>query len=551
MAVETGSESDLSRNLATIWETIAVEQPEAPALIHGDVTRNWAEFEERSARLAGAFGAAGLAAESKVAHFMFNCSEYLETTFAAMKIRGVAVNVNYRYLEDELTYLLDNSDAEAIVFSPELAERVAAVMPACPKVKLWLQLGGDLIDGATDYEAAIAGAEPQPSQDRSANDLWFLYTGGTTGMPKGVMWPHDSLVGTTAGTLKPFGMTDPQTLDDVRGIVQYFNETGRRSLLPAAPLMHGTSGLSSLISLTIGGSIVTVPGSGLDAAALLTAAQKNQVTNMTIVGDVFCRPLIEELRAGIERGEPYDVPVQAIVSSGVMWSAETKAELVDLLPDVVLVDTVGSSEGVGFAGSVTAKGASTPTAKFVPGENCRVFADDGREVEAGSGEVGMLAVGGLIPVGYYKDEKKSAETFREVAGKRWSMPGDFATIEADGTITLLGRGSVSINSGGEKIFPEEVEEALKTHDSVLDANVVGVADPKWGQRVVAVVSPDAKGRASIDAEAVIAHVKSVISPYKAPKEVVVVDAVVRGPNGKADYRWAKGVAEEATEQASG
>ena len=555
MAVEAGSDADKARNLATIWETIADEVPDSPALIHGDLTRTWREFEDRAARLASALSAAGLGADSKVAHFLFNGPEYLETSFGAMKIRGVPVNVNYRYLEDELAYLLDNSDAEAIVFSDELADRVAAVMPRSPGVKLWLQVdsssAGDAapvptIDGAVSYEEAIGASKPQAPQERSANDLWFLYTGGTTGMPKGVMWPHDSLVGTTGATLRPLGLEEPQSIDQARANVRDLHGRGEvRRLLPAAPLMHGTSGLTSLISLSIGGAVVTVAGSGLDADALLTAVQQNRVNTMTIVGDVFAKPMIAAMRRAIDEGRPYDTSsLTLMVSSGVMWSAETKAEILELIPDVMLLDSLGSSEGVGFGGSVSAAKKKTATAKFTLGENTRVFTDDGQEVQAGSGDVGVLAVGGLIPLGYYKDETKSAETFREINGRRWSMPGDFATVEADGTITLLGRGSVSINSGGEKIFPEEVEEALKTHDSVHDANVVGLADEKWGQRVVAVASP-CDGHA-IDAEALIAHVKTVISPFKAPKEIVAVDAVMRGPNGKADYRWAKSVAEDAS-----
>jgi fatty-acyl-CoA synthase len=533
------------RNLGSVWETIAATVPDDLALAHGETRRTWGEFERRSAALAGAFAEAGVGPDAKVAHFLYNCPEYLETTFAAFKHRAAPVNVNYRYLEDELAYLLTNSDAEVVVFHHDLASRVAAVRERCPKLRLCLQVGGTPGEGVTAFEDAIANATPAPPVERSNEDLWFLYTGGTTGMPKGVMWPHESILGALTANLRAAGLEQPQTRDDVVAMVHKLRRddaVGR--LLPAAPLMHGTSGLTSLFTLTMSGAVVTVPNRSLDANELLAAVSRERVRTMTIVGDIFARPIADALEANGDAADPVDVSsLRAMVSSGVMWSAEVKSRLIDLKPDLVLMDSLGSSEGVGFGASTSSKGAGAPTAKFTLGPNCRVFNDSGQAVEPGSGEVGVLAVGGPIPLGYYKDPAKSAETFPVIDGQRWSMPGDYATVDADGTITLLGRGSVSINSGGEKIFPEEVEEAVKTHAQVIDCNVVGLPDDRWGQRVVAVVAL-APG-ASVTEAALVEHAKNAIAPYKCPKQIVFVDAIVRGPNAKADYRWATSVADGA------
>jgi len=525
-------------NLADAWEAIAAAVPDADALIHGGTVRSWAQFEERAARLAAVFTAAGVGPDAKIAHYMTNGPEYVETTFASFKVRAVPVNVNYRYTATELTYLFDNSDAEAVVVSGHLAPRLAEIAGDLPKLKLIVQLGDEpLIDGAVGYEAALAASDPAPPIERSGADLWFLYTGGTTGMPKGVMWPHASLWGTTAASFKGVGEPLPTSATDAGATAERTHAHSRAPrLLPAPPLMHGTSAIASWGTLSVGGAIVTLESQSFDPVELLDVVERRQVTNLTIVGDAFARPIVETLAADQAAGRTRDLSsLSLIVSSGVMWSAATKEALLAHV-DAVMADLLGSSEAVGFANSTSKRGRSARTATFRLGPAAAVFTEAGDRVEPGSGVSGVLAVGGPIPIGYYKDPDKSAGTFRVFEGRNWSVPGDHALVEADGTITLLGRGSVCINTAGEKVFPEEVEEALKTHPNVLDANVVGVADERWGQAVTAVVS--LLDGDSFDRADLVAHCRSTLAGYKVPKRIVVVPSIHRGPNGKADYRWA-------------
>ena len=535
-------------NLADVWETIADELVDAPALYHRELVRSWSEFEDRAARLAAVLTAHGIGHDAKVAHYLYNGPEYLETTFASFKVRAVPVNVNYRYTDAELLYLLDNADAEAVVVDHSFAEHVARLLPQLPKVTLVVEVGGDdevrsVPSGVAwlAFEDAIAAAEPAPRIARSGDDLWFLYTGGTTGMPKGVMWPHRSLFGAGAPTFKGFKLALPTSLDEVAAAVRTIHADHQPIvLLPAAPLMHGTSAIASWGVLCAGGAICTLASRSFDPAELLDAVQRVRVTNLTIVGDAFAKPIISELERAEAAGAPYDLSsLRLVISSGVMWSQQTKDALL-ARADVVCADLLGSSEGVGFANSVAKRDRPAPTARFRLGEHARVFTEEGVAVEPGSGVRGLLAVGGPIPIGYYKDPDKSAGTFRRFDGRVWSVPGDWATVEADGTITLLGRGSVCINTAGEKVFPEEVEETLKTHPAVRDANVVGVPDDKWGQAVVAVLAFEPG--ASVPVDELVAHCRETLAGYKVPKRIEIVDAVRRGPNGKADYRWAASVA---------
>ncbi len=544
---ETESAGAVVENLATVWELVADTVPDAPALVHAStepVVRTWAEFEERAARLSAHLASGGVGPDSKVAIHLYNGPEYLETTFAAFKARAVPVNVNYRYLEHELEYLFDNSDAEAVVFSAEFAPRLDAIRDRLPQLRTFVCVGADdehpVPDWARDYEDVIASTEPAPRVERSGDDLWFLYTGGTTGMPKGVMWPHRSLLGTTAATFSVVKVPVPTTATEVVAAATAFHDRGKAvRLLPAAPLMHGTSAITSLAVLSAAGCVVTLPSRSFDGDELCRAVQDHRVTQLTIVGDAFAKPMLAALRDAADRGEPYDLSsLKVVVSSGVMWSQETKDELLTWCR-AVLADTLGSSEGVGFASSVARAGEPAKTARFALGEHAQVFDESGEAVVPGSGERGLLAVGGPIPIGYYKDDAKSAGTFRSFAGRIWSVPGDFATVEADGTIVLLGRGSACINTAGEKVYPEEVEEMLKTHPGVLDANVVGLPDEKWGQSVTAVVSLT---DVDLDETTLLAYSKEQLAGYKCPKRIIVVDEVQRGPNGKPDYRWATEVA---------
>ena len=532
-------------NLADIWEAVADVVPDRTALVQGGRRTSWRDFDDRAARLAAALGALGIGPDSKVAFYLFNSSEDLEIEFATFKARAVHVNVNYRYLDDELAYLLDNADAEVLFFHGELADRVDAVRGRCPTLRAVVQVddGSPLLDGALRYEDLVAHHDPAPRVERSGDDLWFVYTGGTTGMPKGVMWRSEDLFGTLAEAVYPvLGQEIPTSPAEAAAAALRIVDAGRAPVhLPASPLMHGTGGMTSMQTLFCGGTIVTLEGRHFDPHELWQRVASERVTQMAIVGDAFAKPMVRALDDAASRSEPYDLSsLVLVVSSGVMWSAPVKQALMAHQP-VFCLDTLGSSEGVGFASNLAAPGQEVTTAEFTIGTHTKVLTEDGRPVEPGSGERGMLALGGHLPSGYYKDAEKSAGTFRVFDGVRYSVPGDWATVEVDGRITLLGRGSVCINSGGEKIYPEEVEEALKALDGVHDCVVVGVPDDRFGEAVAAVVAPDAGASLAV---ADVAAAGSHLAKYKRPRHVVLVGEIPRGPNGKADYRWAAAAALE-------
>ena len=532
---------------ASVWETIADAIPLRPALVHGETRRNWAEFDQRAARLAGAFAKAGLKADSKIGHYLYNSNEYLEAHFAAFKMRASPVNVNYRYLEEELTYLLDNSDAEAVLFHGRLAERIANVAKKLPRLKLLIQVDdgqSPIIDGAMEYEKFLASGDPMPRQARSEDDLYMLYTGGTTGMPKGVMYRQgDHCFGLMMG-YDFRGLPRPKSHEEMIGVIRRLEAANALPVsIPACPLMHGTGiWVGAFAPLMIGGCVVTLPNLNFDPDAIWRQVQQHRVTDLIIVGDAFAKPLSNALDAAAEAGKPYDISsLNLVISSGVMWTAEVKQQMLKH-KDMYLIDAMGSTEG-SMGRSLTTRATTSATAKFQMGEFTKVFNDRDEEVKPGSGESGMIAAGGMVPVGYFKDPEKSAKTFRTIKGVRYSFPGDFATVDADGAIILQGRGSVCINSGGEKIFPEEVEEAVKRHPSVYDCLVVGIKDDRFGEKVTAVAS--AKSGQSIDERDVIEEARKHIAGYKLPKHVIAVPEVPRAPNGKADYKTAKQLAAQA------
>ncbi|MBX3705779.1 MAG: AMP-binding protein [Pseudomonadales bacterium] len=529
-------------HFANVWEAVADTVPARPALICNGVVRSWREYDDRAARLAGVLAAHGLGRDSKVGLYLHNCNEYLEAQYGVFKIRGCPVNVNYRYKADELVYLLDNADAEAVVYQACYAMRIWEIRKRLPKLRLLIQVDDGtelLLDGAIDYERSIARSAPLPRMPRDPGDVYMLYTGGTTGMPKGVMYPGGQFSQfLTAMGAAARGLPPPERVADVPGLVRRVEAPPVS--LPACPLMHGTGmWLGSMLPLALGGTVVTTPRLGLDPDLLWGLVEQHRVSDLVIVGDAFARPLLEALDAAAARGTPYDLTsLRQITSSGVMWSAETKAGLLRH-HDVVLADVMGSSEG-GMGSSVSTREARPGTARFQLNEGVRVITDDGRFVTPGSGEIGRLATSAFVPLGYFKDPQKSAETFREVDGVRYSFPGDYATVEMDGTITLLGRGSVCINTAGEKVFPEEVEEAVKRHPDIADCLVVGVPDSRFGERVVAIAA--ARGEPAPDPDAVLAFTREHLAGYKVPKAVLLVERVQRAPNGKADYRWAKATA---------
>ncbi len=528
------STTDTGWNFADLWETVARQIPDALAQQQGDRTHTWADFNRRANGVAAALLADPTAVEqAKVAQYLYNSPEYLESVFAAFKAGHAVVNTNYRYAADELVYLWDNADATAVVFHGTFAEQCDAVRARVPEVRTWLWVddgSGPCPDWATPYEAAAgAGTDDDVRGDwgRSGDHLLLLYTGGTTGMPKGVMWRQDDLFNVLDANNKK-RLPPEQDLD---AVADRISKAGPRNM-PAAPLMHGTGLFNALSNLMIGGSITTMEGRHFSAEEFLDDVVRYGINSTSIVGDAFAKPILRALDAEPDR---WDISsLRVIVSSGVMWSKETKEGLLRHNPRLIMVDSLGSSEAIGMATNTTTADSSGETAKFVLSPTSRVVTDDGRDVVPGSGELGRVALRGRTPIGYYKDETKSAQTFVVIDGERYSIPGDYATVEADGTVTLLGRGSQCINTGGEKVYPEEVEECLKLHPAVADAAVVGVPDDKWGEAITALVEPH-EG-ASVDGDELIAHVKGRLAAYKAPKRVVVVSSIGRAANGKLDYK---------------
>ena len=528
-------------NIATAWEAVADTVGDQTAVTVGGVATSWSDYDHRAACLAETLRSHGLEAGSKVALYCFNGSQYPEAQFAAFKLRAVPANVNYRYLGDELAYVLENSDAEALFFDASLADRVDEVRGRFPELKALVQTGGDgAPPWAISYEEALS-SPPMQRINRTGEDLWFLYTGGTTGMPKAVMWTHDSLFANMARTFASLGEEMPATPAEAAAIAGRIAQAGNRiRQLCAAPLMHGTSGLSSLGTLSHGGMIATLSPGSFDPDELWSVVESERITMLTIVGDAFARPMLDSLDRAAAEERLWDLSsLRLVLSSGVMFSAPVKAGIL-AHHDCTVVDVLGSSEGTGMGSQVTSRELKDAgTARFTLGDRARVFNDKGLDVVPGSGERGRLALGEPIPLGYYKDQIKTDETFPMIGGRRWSVPGDWATVEADGSITLLGRGSACINTGGEKVYPEEVEEALKEHPGVVDCNVVGVADERWGQAVVAVVELSGRDTAGGNIEELERHAREVLAGYKVPKRILVVDRIQRGPNGKPDYKWAR------------
>ena len=530
-------------NIATAWEAISDEIGDLTAISSSENSKSWEEFEKRSASLAKTFSEKGLKRDSKVAFYCYNGSEYLEGQFAAFKIRAIPANVNYRYLDEELAYILNNADAEAVLFDSSLTERVNSVRSRCPKLKVFVRIGeGSSQDWITNYEDAVNN-DPLPRIDRSGEDLWFLYTGGTTGSPKAVMWSHAGLMGGMTETFRSLGEKVPESFEEAAKVAKRVTGEGKEiRQLCAAPLMHGTSSLTALGTHMHGGLVATLSSRTFDPKELWEMVEKRRITMLTIVGDAFARPMIDELEASLESGNARDISsLRLVMSSGVMFSAPLKERLLDLHSCTIL-DALGSSEGTGMGKQVTSRRKKdTGTARFFLGEHTRVISEDGEEIEPGSEKTGKLALGYPLPVGYYKDPEKTESTFPTINGRRWSIPGDWASVEKDGSITLLGRGSECINTGGEKVFPEEVEEALKINPLVVDCNVVGLPDERWGQAVTAVV--EVEPGETLEEVELLKDVKERLAGYKVPKSVVFVEKLKRGPNGKSDYRWARETAQ--------
>ena len=540
-------------NLADCLDCIATIRADEEALVQGRRVISWRQLERRARNLAAWMLEQGATHQGKVAIYTYNHPAYMETVYAAFKAALVPVNVNYRYREEELRYLLDNADAEIVVVHQDFVALLASVLGGLPRIKGVLVVtdgasgttasgtaaSGTAVDlpaSARDYEAVAETDRPQPAASRSGDDLMLLYTGGTTGMPKGVMWRQDDLYYRFAAG----GLGQPPA--DMTALEAYVQAPPMRlRTLIGPPLMHGTGWFTAMIAWLSGGTVIMLDDpKRFEAAQLWETVERTKPTAITIVGDSFAKPMLHALQAA---GRPYDLSsVAMIASSGVMWSQEVKAELLEYHSGMMLIDAFSSSEAIGMGMSVTTKGATNSTAKFQLSEKTRLFDEQLRPLETRPGVKGLVGVGGAQPIGYYKDPDKSARTFVQTDSGRFSVPGDWAVVNDDGiTLTVLGRGSVCINTGGEKVFPEEVEEVIKRHPGVKDVVVVGVPDERWGEAITAVVSTNGT---PVDPEALKAFVKQRLAAYKAPKHIVLVDDVYRSPAGKADFKRTKQVAME-------
>ncbi|MEY4360981.1 MAG: hypothetical protein RL391_287 [Actinomycetota bacterium] len=539
----------LDESWATLWEALAAAQPDHVAVVIGDNRITWSELDGRASRLASVLGDHGIGHDAKVGQLLYNCPEYLESAYASFKVRASTVNVNYRYKAPEIVHVLSDSGATALVFHSSFADVVDEARRSLPDLRLLLQVdagdGQPLLDGAVAYEVALLEAPAAPPILRSGADSLLLYTGGTTGLPKGVVWSHRGLFGALAFTgYASIGLSVPETPAEVARVAIELKGSGRGPVnMTAPPLMHGTAMFLAFSTFVLGGTVVLLGSRRFDASELLRLVEREKVSQVSIVGDAFARPIVAEIERAESTGRPYDLSsLTRIVSTGATLSSEMKRALMTRAPSALVLDMIGASEGGPFAVAMTLPGQDpVDTARFMATPNTVLFDETTWEkIPFGSGRAGVLAASGSMPEGYFGDPDKTARTFRVVDGVRYTVPGDYAEIDADGTVRLLGRGSVCINTGGEKVYPEEVEVAARSHESIVDCVAVGLPDERFGEKV-ALVASKVDG-ASVTPEDVIDHVKTTIADYKAPRVVVFVDQVYRSPSGKADYRWAREIA---------
>ncbi|MDT4964672.1 MAG: 3-oxocholest-4-en-26-oate---CoA ligase [Pseudonocardiales bacterium] len=531
----------MALNIADLLEHAVDLFPDRVAVACGEQQVTYAELEEHANRLAHHLAAHGVGTGSHVGLCTRNSIEAIEAMVAVYKLRAVIINVNYRYTAAEIKYVLDNADVVALVHDRQYSDRVAAVLPETPKVGQVVVIddGSGLSFTGVPFAEAMADGAPERDFDaRSADDLYILYTGGTTGAPKGVMWRHEDIWRSLGGGIN---FVTGEALPDEWAQSESGKITGGLVRLCIAPLIHGNAQWAALAALFGGDTVVLEPK--FDAHAVWRAIQRRRVNVVVLIGDAMARPIIEAFHEG-----NYDpTSVYAVSSSAALFSQTVKDEYLKALPNVVITDAVGSSES-GFNGIGMITKDTPPTThgpRVTLNSQSIVIDDQARPVEPGSGVVGRMARTGHIPLGYYKDPVKTAEMFVDVDGQRYTVPGDLAILEADGTMTLLGRGNTCVNTGGEKVFPEEVEGALKSHPAVFDALVVGVPDERLGQRVAAIVQP--RAGATVTYDELSAHARNEIAGYKVPKSVWLVDEVRRMPTGKPDYRWANGYVTEHPE----
>lgn len=541
-------------NLADIHEAVSATCPDRECLVWRDRRFTYREVTDRTRRLANFLASRGLgvreqrsalhgweSGQSHLALYLYNGNEYLEGMLGAFKARVAPFNVNYRYVEEELLYLLRDAKAEAVVYHAAMAPTLARILPSLPDLQVLLQVadesGHALLPGAIDYEAALAASPPErPDLDWSPDDLYILYTGGTTGMPKGVLWRQSDIYFAALGGTLP-GAGEHESMDSVLSMVG----AGPR-MLPAPPFMHGAAHWAAFNTMNGGGTVVIQSDTKrLDPDDVWTTIEREKAQGLLIVGDAFARPLLDQLGK-----KSYDLSsLTLLVSGGAVLNVGIKQEILDKLPDVMIFDGIGSSETGSQAANMSSKGMGATTGSFLPQPgNCVLAEDLSAVLEPGHDGIGWFAKAGRVPLGYLGDRAKTEKTFPVLGGVRYSVPGDRARHLASGLIEVLGRDSVTINSGGEKIFAEEVEQALKHHPAVYDVVVCGRPSERWGQEVVAVVALRAGAKAG--EASLLDEASRHLARYKLPKVFVFRDEILRSPSGKADYRWAREQAASAS-----
>jgi 3-oxocholest-4-en-26-oate---CoA ligase len=541
----------MDEHFATAWEAIADLFPEDLALAHGTSVRTWREFDERASRLAAGLAAAGVGPGDTVAIDLYNCNEYLETFFAALKIRAVPANVNYRYLHEELRHLLHQAGARVLVFHASLAERVLPASAAVPDLRMIVAVddcGGSrsLGPGTVLFEDLITEHAPAPRILRSSDDVFLSFTGGTTGMPKGVEYVVGNSMNTTFHLARQnLGIEkidwDAPSIDRATALREWYRTP---LAVPASPMMHSTGLImASLPVLTLGGAVVTLTSHHFDADELFVTVAEHRASTVSIVGDAFARPMLRALELQAATGRPYNTSsLITITSAGLAWSAPVKDALLEYMSQVTLVDACGSTEGGTIGLQVVRYGDPTSTDRFTPAPGLRLVRADGSTIAPDSDEIGQF----LLPTvsrGYRNDPERTAATYRIIDGQYFVMPGDWGRWNPDGTVTLIGRGTSTINTGGEKVYPEEVEKVLTLHPDIEDCLVFGLPVERFGQRVVALVQP-APGRA-VEPTALVQHLRERIASYKVPKEIRV-GAIPRAPNGKVIFAEARAQFEDST-----
>jgi 3-oxocholest-4-en-26-oate---CoA ligase len=525
-------------NLADLFEAIADTVPDNVALASGDVHHTYADLDKRANRLAHYLESRGIGAGDHVGLHLFNGHEFVEAILALFKIRAVGINMNYRFVAPEVRYMIENADLEGIItqrrFIPIINEAMEGLQPL--KSLIVIEDGASAVANqeSIEYETALAlGAAERDFGPRSGEDLYIIYTGGTTGMPKGVMWRHEDLffAGLQGGSPGGDPVESPEQL-----IEQVKEGWYTVTMLPCAPFIHGAAQWTQWICHMTGGKLVLQHGPSFDAKRILSLVAEEAVSTISLVGDAMAIPLVEELVQ-----DEYDMSNLAVIASaGAILSASIQEKIEALLPDVMIINSFGTSESGDLGRAAGDEDSHEGRPSFYMGDEVTVLDDSGNQIEPGSGQIGMVARSGRLPLGYYKDPEKTAERFKEFKGKRWVLPGDFATIEEDGRITFLGRGSKCINTGGEKVFPEEVEEALKAHAQIIDALVVAVPDARFGSKVAAVFNT--RNNVQLSLEEVQEHCRKHIAGYKVPRQITITETVSRMPSGKPDYKWAEDIA---------